>query len=79
MKHFVLPMFDTDIQKSLRKKQRGGSVFDELKLTENLFDELGSVRSKLNSMVDKAEQAVSDMKAAQHELLRTKADNKKLR
>jgi hypothetical protein len=63
VKHFVLPMFDSDIQKSLRKKQRGGSVFDGLKLTENLFDELGSVRSKLHSMVDKAEKAVSDMKS----------------
>lgn len=82
MKHFVLPMFDTDIQKSLRKKQRNLSptgVFDELKLSENLLDELGSVRLHLNSMIDTADQAVSDLNTTKSELHRVKADNKKLR
>lgn len=38
IKHFVLPMFDTDTRKNLRiKTANRGSVIGELKLTETLY------------------------------------------
>ena len=52
MKHYVLPMFNTDARKELRRKYKHPTVLDDLKLTETLANDLDQVRLKVSQLQD---------------------------
>jgi hypothetical protein len=64
VKHFIIPMFDSENKKDLRKKYNemagiksaASTVLGDLKLTETLSNELEGVRNQVDNLKEKLEE-----------------------